>query len=149
MGLWVHGDKRLCISMQRLLIPIWARLLHRAITLWKLKISEAAYPRLAFSPVSSPPLLYGSHVTKLMWAVDALQLQFSTSAGTKVYSKGCRTSTTPVPPPPKVRPLPASMLKGQFSPNSKLHIFPLICSACGDYCFSKGIKGLLDWVENV
>lgn len=41
-------------------------------------ISEAAYPLMAFSPVSPPPLLYGLDVTKPTCAAYTPQLHFST-----------------------------------------------------------------------
>lgn len=44
-------------------------------------ISEAAYPLLAFSLVSSPPLLYGLDVTKLMCTVYMPPAEMKSAAG--------------------------------------------------------------------
>lgn len=70
--LWVRGDKCLCISMQRLVFPIWAQLLHRPITLWKLKLSE----RSQRQRIPSWPCLL--NVTRLMCAVYMAQRHFAT-----------------------------------------------------------------------
>lgn len=103
MGLWVHGDKRLCISMQRLVFSIWAWLLYRPITLWMRLISDLR------DSVSPPGLLSSVLSTFNIWLrcdyINVCRLHVTASslhvhtvpAGMKRYSKSCGTSPTPAP----------------------------------------------------
>lgn len=136
MGLWAHGDKRLCISMQRMVFPIWARLLYRPITLWKLNLSDWSQrqriPSWPSFQCPLQPLLCGLDVTKLMCAHVSTCCSFISPhlLRWKRYLKRCRTSPTPVPSSKLLghsRPFAASMpmpitghWAGQRSPRCQL-----------------------------